>query len=181
MLQREPWIVLKFGGTSVSTENNWTKIADIVRRRVEEGYRVCVVHSALKGISDKLQVLAETTDEDQSRTIIKEIKSRHVRLAAWLGLDEEAILSTYYQELQNISEGVVLIGEVSTKVVARLLALGELMATALGHAYLRKNSIDRRFPESEEGDVILIANTGAYGRVMSSNYNLREPAGEVVI
>jgi|AntRauTorckE6833_2_1112554.scaffolds.fasta_scaffold03020_4 diaminopimelate decarboxylase/aspartate kinase len=142
MLQREPWIVLKFGGTSVSTENNWTKIADIVRRRAEEGYRVCVVHSALKGISDKLQVLAETTDEDQSRTIIKEIKFRHARLAASLGLDEEAILSTYYQELQNISEGVVLIGEVSTKVVARLLALGELMATALGHAYLRKNSIE---------------------------------------
>jgi diaminopimelate decarboxylase/aspartate kinase len=36
----------------------------------------------------------------------------------------------------------------------------------------------RRIAPAEEGDVVLIANTGAYGRVMSSRYNLREPAGE---
>ncbi|MEO1038391.1 MAG: bifunctional aspartate kinase/diaminopimelate decarboxylase [Pseudomonadota bacterium] len=40
---------------------------------------------------------------------------------------------------------------------------------------------DRLMPESEEGDVILIAQAGAYGQVMSSRYNLREPAGECVI
>ncbi len=39
----------------------------------------------------------------------------------------------------------------------------------------------RYMPESEEGDIILIANAGAYGRVMSSRYNRREPAGEYVI
>ena len=35
----------------------------------------------------------------------------------------------------------------------------------------------RRLPPTFEGDVLLIANAGAYGRVMSSHYNLREPAG----
>ena len=44
-----------------------------------------------------------------------------------------------------------------------------------------KLGIDRLFPNSEEGDVILIANAGAYGKVMSSNSNLRQPAGEKVI
>jgi len=39
----------------------------------------------------------------------------------------------------------------------------------------------RFLPASEEGDLILIANTGAYGRVMSSHYNRRSPAEEVVI
>ncbi|HEX7046631.1 MAG TPA: bifunctional aspartate kinase/diaminopimelate decarboxylase [Gammaproteobacteria bacterium] len=33
--------------------------------------------------------------------------------------------------------------------------------------------IERRLPECREGDVMLIANAGAYGRVMSSEYNLR--------
>jgi diaminopimelate decarboxylase/aspartate kinase len=37
---------------------------------------------------------------------------------------------------------------------------------------------ERDFPESQEGDIILIANTGAYGKVMSSNYNLRDPGKE---
>jgi diaminopimelate decarboxylase/aspartate kinase len=41
--------------------------------------------------------------------------------------------------------------------------------------------IDRAFPDTEEGDVVLIDVAGAYGRVMASRYNLREPAREVVL
>ncbi|MEO1267803.1 MAG: bifunctional aspartate kinase/diaminopimelate decarboxylase [Myxococcota bacterium] len=40
---------------------------------------------------------------------------------------------------------------------------------------------DRRIADPSEGDVLLIANTGAYGRAMSSWYNLRAPAEEIVI
>jgi diaminopimelate decarboxylase/aspartate kinase len=40
---------------------------------------------------------------------------------------------------------------------------------------------DRRLPESHEGDVMLIATTGAYGQVMSSPYNLRGPAEEIIL
>jgi diaminopimelate decarboxylase/aspartate kinase len=39
----------------------------------------------------------------------------------------------------------------------------------------------RFLPESREGDIILIANAGAYGRVMSSHYNRRSPAAEVIV
>ena len=41
--------------------------------------------------------------------------------------------------------------------------------------------VERLMPPAEENDVILIANAGAYGRVMSSHYNLREPAIEIVM
>ena len=40
---------------------------------------------------------------------------------------------------------------------------------------------DRLLPPTQENDVILIANAGAYGYVMSSYYNRREVAPEVVI
>jgi diaminopimelate decarboxylase/aspartate kinase len=40
---------------------------------------------------------------------------------------------------------------------------------------------DRLLPPSQEGDVLLIANAGAYGFAMSSHYNLRDPAEEIVI
>ncbi len=40
---------------------------------------------------------------------------------------------------------------------------------------------DRRLPETVEGDVLLIAQAGAYGESMSSHYNLRELAPSVVI
>ena len=46
-------------------------------------------------------------------------------------------------------------------------------ADVLGH--------DRMLPVTQEGDVIVIANAGAYGHAMSSHYNLRAPAGELVL
>ena len=41
--------------------------------------------------------------------------------------------------------------------------------------------VDHLLPPTEEGDVLLIANAGAYGYTMASRYNMREPAEEVVI
>jgi diaminopimelate decarboxylase/aspartate kinase len=41
--------------------------------------------------------------------------------------------------------------------------------------------LDRLLPPTSEGDVLLIANTGAYGIVMSSHYNLRDPAPQKYI
>ena len=46
-------------------------------------------------------------------------------------------------------------------------------ADVLGH--------DRLLPVTHEGDVLLIANAGAYGHAMSSRYNLRAPAEELIL
>jgi bifunctional diaminopimelate decarboxylase / aspartate kinase len=40
---------------------------------------------------------------------------------------------------------------------------------------------NRLVPTTHEGDVLLIANTGAYGHSMSSYYNLRPPAQELIL
>ncbi|MDP3561020.1 MAG: bifunctional aspartate kinase/diaminopimelate decarboxylase [Legionellaceae bacterium] len=40
---------------------------------------------------------------------------------------------------------------------------------------------DRVLPDTFENDIILIATTGAYGHCMSSSYNLRPPAQEIIL
>jgi diaminopimelate decarboxylase/aspartate kinase len=40
---------------------------------------------------------------------------------------------------------------------------------------------DRRLPVPQEGDVLLFATAGAYGASMSSDYNLRGRAAEVLL
>jgi diaminopimelate decarboxylase/aspartate kinase len=40
---------------------------------------------------------------------------------------------------------------------------------------------DRLMPATLPDDVLLIENAGAYGAVMSSRYNFREPAEEIVL
>ena len=49
-----PWIVLKFGGTSVATAANWGRIADRVRQLLPTR-RVWVVASALSQVSNRLE------------------------------------------------------------------------------------------------------------------------------
>ena len=51
------WIVLKFGGTSVSSLANWLNIAKVTRTRLDSGARVLIVHSAVTGITDRLEKL----------------------------------------------------------------------------------------------------------------------------
>ena len=51
------WIVLKFGGTSVASLPNWRNIAHVVRERRVGGARILVVHSALSGVTDRLEKL----------------------------------------------------------------------------------------------------------------------------
>jgi diaminopimelate decarboxylase/aspartate kinase len=46
-----PWVVLKFGGTSVSSVANWKNVAAVVRDRLAEGLKPVIVHSALSGIT----------------------------------------------------------------------------------------------------------------------------------
>jgi hypothetical protein len=45
-----PWVVMKFGGRSVSSAKNWQTIASLVHERLEEGLRPVIVHSgSLRG------------------------------------------------------------------------------------------------------------------------------------
>lgn len=73
-----------------------------------------------------------------------------------------------YHEIVNLSR----LGEAATELVSIVgpnCESGDKLGT------------DRLLPVCREGDVMLIANAGAYGYVMSSNYNLRAPAREIAI
>src|SRR5439155_24974 len=64
------WIVLKFGGTSVSTLANWTNIAHVAARRCAGGARLLIVHSAVTGITDRLERLLDAaTGEAQEEEL----------------------------------------------------------------------------------------------------------------
>jgi len=51
------YVVLKFGGTSVSSLARWQTIAEQVRQRLQEGLRPLVVCSAFATVSNSLEEL----------------------------------------------------------------------------------------------------------------------------
>jgi bifunctional diaminopimelate decarboxylase / aspartate kinase len=143
-----PWVVLKFGGTSVSSLINWQNIAAVVKVRAAQGSRVLVVHSALTGITDKLDKLLDAALQKKHEDAMAAIETRHRQLAAELGIPVSAELERYFSELKQIAAGVALVGEVSDKTRARLMAHGELMATEMGARYLASQGIDVKWADA---------------------------------
>ncbi len=137
-----PWVVLKFGGTSVSSAATWRVIEGIVRARLEQQKRPLVVHSALAGVSNRLEAI---TDDS-----IEAIERQHRTLADALGVDGATLLAPWFGELRQLATGVKLLGEASPKTRARLMALGELMATSLGAAFLTRCGIATRWMDARE-------------------------------
>ena len=135
------WIVLKFGGTSVSSLANWSNIAYVVSERRASGARVLVVHSALTGITDRLERLLDAALRGTHAAVLTEIEERHQRLATELGISVGPELERHFAEVRQIAEGVALVGEVSDRTRARVMATGELMATDLGARYLRARGL----------------------------------------
>ena len=75
-----PWIVMKFGGTSVATLPRWQNILELVASRRAEGARVLVVVSALSGITDALKQLCAQEDKGKRIEAAKAIAQRHYEI-----------------------------------------------------------------------------------------------------
>src|SRR5690606_38344646 len=85
------WIVLKFGGTSVSSRERWDTIGRLARERAGlHEARVLVVVSALAGVTNALQAVADGSAE--AATGLEALERRHREFAIELGLDADAVL-----------------------------------------------------------------------------------------
>jgi bifunctional diaminopimelate decarboxylase / aspartate kinase len=136
------WIVLKFGGTSVATLANWKNIARVAAARRAAGARVLIVHSAIAGITDRLERLLDAAIGQAQEDELNAIEERHRQLALELGIAPGEEVERYFAELREIAAGVALVREVSDRTRARVMASGELMATQLGARFLRTQGLD---------------------------------------
>ena len=94
--------------------------------------------------------------------------ARYVGIATGMNSLIRPALYGAYHEIVNLSR----LDEAGTELADIVGPICE-SADILGH--------DRLLPPTQEGDVLLVANAGAYGRAMSSTYNLRDPAVEICI
>jgi diaminopimelate decarboxylase/aspartate kinase len=135
------WIVLKFGGTSVSSLANWERIARVASERLASGVRVLIVHSAISGMTDRLERLLDAAIQKSHEEELYAIKDGHRRLAEELGVSLTGEVERALSELREIATGIALMGEVSDRTRARVMAAGELMATRIGARFLTARGI----------------------------------------
>jgi diaminopimelate decarboxylase/aspartate kinase len=146
-----PWIVLKFGGTSVSSLPNWRNIVEVTRARQSDGTRVLIVHSAVSGITDRLERLLSAALAGEHEATLAAIEARHLQLCTDLGVGSSEQLEGCFTELRQIAQGIHLTREISDRTRARVMANGELMATEIGSRYLRGQGIDVAWWDARAG------------------------------
>ncbi|MGB6309097.1 MAG: bifunctional aspartate kinase/diaminopimelate decarboxylase [Steroidobacteraceae bacterium] len=142
------WVVLKFGGTSVSSAANWHNIAAVVRARIASSLRPVIVHSALSGITDRLESLLSAAAGGNHSPVIEQIEAKHRDLAASLGIVPSPQFERFMQQLRQMADSAAVVREVSDALRARVMAMGELLATTLGAAFLNAQGIDTAWEDA---------------------------------
>jgi len=149
MSESTPWVVCKFGGTSVSSRARWDTIAEVVRTHRAEGRRPFLVCSALQGISDQLEALLGEAEHSVATDTLDAIRDRHHTLARELEVDPDAVLAEGFERLE------ALVAEIdghepTPRQWAAVMASGELLSTRLGVAYLSAQGLPAEWLDARE-------------------------------
>ena len=143
-----PWVVVKFGGSSVSTRTRWKSILDIVCRHRESDRRVLIVVSALSGVTDLLKSITDSPASTESvDRVLAEITARHRQLAHDMELSDTTDLNRWLDSVRVVAHAT---GETDRSMAwqAELLAHGELLSSALGAAFLKADGLDAHWLDS---------------------------------
>lgn len=165
-------LAIKYGGTSISTPKEMRGVAEYVYT-LSKKHQVVVVCSALSGTTDALiEISRSITGENRSRTkrLMSSITDKHRRLAGqvikkpgvrkrlFAGLDND------FAELAALVDGMVLLGEVTSRTMDYLISFGERLSIRLVSAAI--TDLGRRS----------VALTGkAVGIVTDSNFGASRP------
>jgi bifunctional diaminopimelate decarboxylase / aspartate kinase len=173
-----PWVVIKFGGTSVSTRPRWDNIARIAGAHRAAGRRVLIVVSALSGITDMLKRIGEAfADPGLCGEIRGAIAERHHALLGEMELPRRNGIDAWMSRLdQLLADPRCAAGELSWQ--ADVLALGELSSSTLGALYLNACGLTTHWIDSRDYfRAEALPNQAAWGRWLSASVRVRhEPA-----
>lgn len=134
--------ILKFGGTSVGSAQKMKEVAGLITAEKE---RKIVVLSAMSGTTNQLVEIANCLyrkENDQANQLIDQLESKYGQVVRELYSDKECIdqatemLQLHFTRLKAFTQDLFTIYEERA-----VLALGELISTALFHFYLSEKKI----------------------------------------
>jgi aspartokinase/homoserine dehydrogenase 1 len=172
--------VLKFGGSSVATAANINKVVAIVLLAVKKE-PVLLVVSALSGVTDALLQTgkyAESGNEDY-KIVLKELEQKHLNtVRELLPIQQQSatlsLVKQKFNELEGITDGVFLLGELSNRTKDRLASYGEILSSLIIAAKVNSVPFVQQWVDSR----LLIRTNANYGNAavdfIVSNQNIQQ-------
>ena len=132
-------LVLKYGGTSISSAKDIQAIANYINS-LSKHNEVAIVCSAISGTTDDLIEISQSIkkeNKDKAEQIASKIINRHKQLVKQT-IKKPTIrkqllekLDTDFRELFSLIEGMVLLGEVTPRSMDYLISFGERISIKL--------------------------------------------------
>ena len=137
-------LVLKFGGTSISSAANIRHVANFINSLSKQHKIVCVF-SAITGVTDdliRITTLIQNRNNDAVNNLAKKIIKNHVQISNEcvknLKIRKELVnkMTADLSELQELLHGMLLLGEVTPRSSDYLISFGERLSINLVTAAL---------------------------------------------
>ncbi|MEK7703322.1 MAG: bifunctional aspartate kinase/homoserine dehydrogenase I [Myxococcota bacterium] len=147
---RSPWVVHKFGGTSVADAGRYRQVGDILQR--EDARPVAVVVSAMAKVTDALIDLTERAKarDESLHTRLDALRARHRDTAQALVpgpacTELLGIIDSDFRDLADVLKAIWLSRSCSELVMELCAGLGEVWSAQLLDAHLRSQGQRSRF------------------------------------
>ena len=148
--------VLKFGGSSVGTEEAVKQMLAIVVTSIQREKTIVVV-SAMSGVTDQLIMLAQTAAQGNEayKTIIQNIEQKHLDIVrVLLPIQQQSgtlsLVKQLINELETNCEGLFMLKELSMRMQDKIISYGELLSSKIISASFESKGIKQQWVNSGE-------------------------------
>jgi len=166
-------IVMKFGGTSVESAEAISRVAGIVRARLDR--KPIVVVSAMGKTTNKLLAIAADAVAGELKpalTKLGELREFHLRESA--GLDTDDVVEAHFQDLDALVRGLAVMRELTPRATDAISAYGERISSLIVAAHLRRCGMNAAHVDSRSVIVTDRRHTQAAPLFEETNLRLRE-------
>ena len=146
-----PIRVMKFGGTSLAGADRFRTVADLVGA-ARATHRVCVVASAMAGVTNLLLHGGRVPDRDEADRMLGSFRECHAAVVADLAKDLGPGTEAVRAELdaletigRRLLHGMALLEEGPPSVLAQVSSLGERAASAILMGLLKARGLAPRY------------------------------------
>jgi aspartate kinase len=138
-------LVMKFGGTSVGSADAMRQVVSIISNERIKRKNIAVITSALNGVTDQLLSMADGRVEILETAA--DLRARHEKIAAALIPEKTtrdralAEIQNVIDEIINLCQAVLVLGEVTPRVQDAIASAGERMCVYLLAAALEGHGV----------------------------------------
>jgi aspartate kinase len=140
-------IVMKFGGTSVESAEAISRVAGIVRARLDR--HPVVVVSAMGKTTNKLLAIAWAAvsgDRAGALSLLDDLREFHQRESSGLDVD----IDGHFAELSELVKGLSIMGELTPRATDAISAYGERLSSLIVAAHLKGRGMNAAHLDSRD-------------------------------